>query len=81
MWHVTHDMWHVTLDMWRVTCDKWQVWGGEHSLKISVPQLLLLVIYDIMKIRRKRLTDWLNEWMNQSMTKLFIEQPQLHRVC
>ena len=41
MWHVTYDMWHMTHDM---------LGGGgrgENSLKISAPQLLLFVIYDI----------------------------------
>ena len=23
----------------------------------------------------------INEWMNQLMTKVFVEQPRLHRVC
>ena len=62
-WHVTHDMWHVV--------------GGEHSLKISAPKLLLFVIYDIMKIWRKRLT----HLINQLMTEVIVEQPRLHRVC
>ena len=58
------DMWYVTCDTWYVTCDMWLVWGGEHSLKISAPLLLRFVIYDIMKIWRKRMTDSLNELMN-----------------
>ena len=61
--------------MWKVKCDMSE--GGEHSLKISTPYLLLFVIYDIMKIWRKRLTEWINQWI----TRLFIEQPRLHRVC
>ena len=24
---------------------------------------------------------WINEWISQLMTRLFVEQPQLHRVC
>ena len=48
-WHVTPDMWNVTPDMWHMTCDTWHdTWHvthgtmveGEHSLKISAPQLL-----------------------------------------
>ena len=54
MWHVTHDMWQVTSDMGHFA-------GGEHSLKISAPLLLRFVIFDILKIWRKRLTDWLTE--------------------
>ena len=68
MWHVTCDTWHVTRDMFG--------WG-EHSLKISAPQLLPFVIYDIMKIWRKRIGDWLN----QLITEVIVEQPRLHRVC
>ena len=26
------------------------------------------------------MTQWFNEWMNESMTKLFVEQPRLNRV-
>ena len=51
-------------DRWQVTHDTWHVLGGEHFLKISALYLLLFVIYDIMKIFRKRMTDWINEWMN-----------------
>ena len=57
-------MWHVTCDMWYVTCDTWHVWWAEHSLKISARYLLLFLIYDIMKIRRKRLIDWINKSIN-----------------
>ena len=35
------------------------------------------MIYDILKIRRKRLTDWLTEFI----MRLIVEQPWLHRVC
>ena len=37
---------------------------GEHSLKVSALLLLLFVIYDIMKIGRKRLTDRINQSIN-----------------
>ena len=40
------------------------LWGGEHSLKISAPQLLQFVIYDILKIWRKRLTHQLTQLIN-----------------
>ena len=81
LWHMTCDTWHVTFDMWYVTYDMWLVVRGEHSLKISAPYLLRLVIYDIMKIWRKRLTDWLTDSLNQPITKVLVEQPRLHRVC
>ena len=63
-WHVTHDILHVTRDTWHMTGDTWHAGAGEHSLKISDPWLLLFVIYDIMKIWRKRLTDWINQWIS-----------------
>ena len=63
MWHVTRDMLHAV--------------GGGHSLKISAPYLFWFVIYDILKIRRKKLTEWLPELI----TRLILEQPRLHRVC
>jgi hypothetical protein len=46
-------------------------WSSEHSLKILAPWFLLFVIYDIMKIWRKRLIEWINE----SSKRQFIEQP------
>ena len=38
--------------------------GGEYSLKSSAPYLLWFVIYDILKIGRKRRTESLNELIN-----------------
>ena len=61
MWHMIRDMWHMTCDMGHVTRDMWHVLGGEHSLKISAPCLLRFVIYDNMKIWRKRLTDLMSD--------------------
>ena len=58
MWHVTCAMWHVTRDMWHGTCDMWHVVGVNILSKF---QLFWLVIYDILKIRRKRLMEWLNQ--------------------
>ena len=46
----------MTYDIWHMTRDTWHVWEGEHSFKISAPQLLPFVIYDIMKIWRKMMT-------------------------
>ena len=63
-------MWHVTCDTWHVTRD---IFGGVNILsKFQFP----FVIYDIMKIWRKRMSYLMNEWI----TRLFIEQPRLHRV-
>ena len=38
--------------------------GCEHSLKISAPQLLLFGIDCVLKILNKRITYWINEWIN-----------------
>ena len=40
MLYMTPDTWYVTYDTWHVTHDMWRMVGGEHSLKIPVPQLL-----------------------------------------
>ena len=76
-WHMTcaYDMWHVTHDTWPVTCDMWHMEGGEHSLKISS-------IYFI-RFRWRCFEDtWTkgspNQWRNELMTKVFVEQPRLH---
>ena len=78
--HVTHGMWHVTRDMWHVTGDMWHVVWGEHSIKMSAPYLLWFVIYDILKILRKRMNELMNEWMNKTATKLFVKHPLLNGV-
>ena len=67
----------ITCDTWHVICDTLDFLGGEHSLKISAPYFSLFMIYDITKIWRKRVT----ELINYLITRLFIEQPRLHRVC
>ena len=64
MWHVTCDMWHMTCDMWHVTHDMWQVGGGEPSLKISAPQLLRFPSEGLLKIISQRMTNGVNELMN-----------------
>ena len=38
--------------------------GGEHSLKISAPQLLRFGCNDVLKVWRKRVTHPLNESMS-----------------
>ena len=70
-------MWHLTPDTWYVTRDMWHMVGGEHSLKISAPQLSLFGIDSVLKILKERMTQLINEWM----MKVFIEQPRLQGVC
>ena len=40
----------------------------------------MFVIYDILKIFEEK-ADWLTEWINELITKVFVQQPRLHRVC
>ena len=62
----------------QVTCDT--LWGvGEHSIQISAPQGLLFEIDSVLKILNKRRTQSINGLINELMTKVFIEQPWLHR--
>ena len=68
----TCDMWHVTHDMWYVTHDIWQVGGVKPSLRISALTVWAWRCFEYLKEK--------GEWVNQSVTKVFIEQPQLHRV-
>ena len=63
-------MWHVSRGMWHMV-------EGEHFLKISAPQLLWFGQYSVLKINNKRIIELIEQWM----TKVFVEQPQLHRVC
>ena len=64
-----------------MTPDMWHMVGGERSLKISAPQLLWFGIDSVLKILNKRITDSINECMDELITKVIIEQPRLHRVC
>jgi hypothetical protein len=54
----------------------WHMVGGEHSLTISAPQLLRFGIDSVLEYFEQK-DDLMNLWA----TKLFIEQPWLHRVC
>ena len=73
---MTRDMWHVTHDMWHVTRDRWHTWVGEHCLKISDPYLYRFGSYDVLKEN----DDLINEWMNESVTEVIVENPRLPRV-
>ena len=64
-WHVTRDMWHLPQNMWHVTPDVWHMMEGEHSLKVSAPQLSGLKIDSVMKILNERMTYSVNEWINE----------------
>ena len=66
-WHVTGDTWHVTNSM-----------GWTFSQNFSSLEFLVLNWQCIEYIWTK---GSLNQWINELITSLFIEQPQLHRAC
>ena len=42
----------------------WHLVGGEHSLKISAPQILRFGIDSFLNILNERITQLINEWIN-----------------
>ena len=72
-WHLTYDTFHVTHVTWHVWCDTWHLThgGDDHSLKIQLPSSYSLGDKVFWRYFH---TGSLNEWV----TKVFIEQPQLH---
>ena len=82
LWHVTSDMWHVTRDTWHVTRVTWHMTclgGWTFSQNFSSLALTVCDLWYYEDLQEK--ADGLNRWINESMTRLFIEQPRLHRVC
>ena len=71
MQHMTRDMWHVTPDM---------LWGVNilSKFQLSSPYGFWFILY-FEDLEEK--ADWLTDWINQLLTKVFVEQPQLHQVC
>ena len=75
-WHVTCDMWHVTRDTWHVIR---ATFGGVNILsKFQLPSSYRLWFMILWRSGGK---GWLTESMNEWMTRLFIAQPRLNRVC
>ena len=54
----------MTPETWLVTQAKSHMVGGEHSLKISAPQLLRFGIDRVLKIMNERINQLMKEWMN-----------------
>ena len=77
MWHVTHEMWHVTRDMWHFTCDTQGVVNIVSKCQVPSSKGLEVGCFEEMEEKG----DLINEWINQSVTDVFVEQPRLHRVC
>ena len=82
MWHVTRDMWHVTCDTWDVTHDLF-FWGVVNVLsKFQLPTATALTVCDLWNYEDlEEKADLMNESINQWITRLFIKQRRLHRVC
>ena len=83
IWHLTFDMWHVTCNTWHVTHDMWHMtrdmFGGVNILsKFQLPSSYGLWFMILWRSGGK---GWLSKSVNQWITRLFIEQPRLHRVC
>ena len=71
-------MWQLTRDTWHMTCDTWPVThGGEWTYSQHFSSQALTV-WDWQCLGDSELKDHrLSQWM----TKVFIKQPRLHRVC
>ena len=52
-------------------------WGEVNLLKISAPLLFRFGSEGVLQIFPQRIT----ELLNQLLTKVFVEEPWLHRVC
>ena len=67
---------HVTHDMWCMTCDTW--WGVNVLLKFHLPSFYGLGWTVSWKFWTKGSLD---QWMNKWVTKVYVEQFLLERVC
>ena len=76
IWHVTPGSWHLAPDTWHVTCDTW--WRVNILLKFQVPSSNGLGF--MMSWRLGGKDDSMNQWMNESVTEVVVEQPWLHWV-
>ena len=74
-WHLPPDTWHLTPDTWHLTCDTW--WGVNILSKFQLPSSFDLGGKVIWRSGGK---GSLTYSLDQSVMKLFIEQPRLHRV-
>ena len=76
-WHLTPDTWHLTPDTWHVTGDVW--WRVNIILKFPVHSSNGLGF--MMSWRLGGKDGSLNQWINESVTEVVVEQPRLHWVC
>ena len=71
MWHMTHDTWHRTHDMWHVTCDELEVVNLDRTFQVASSNSL-----GVMVFWRYLNKGSVTKWMNQLMTRVFVEQPK-----
>ena len=75
MWHMTGGTWHVTHNTRHLTFDRlWTL--GQNFRSLALTDWEIGCFEDL-----KEKDDQLNEWINEWVTKLFVEQPRLHRIC
>ena len=56
----------------------WHMVGGEYSLKMSAPQLLLFVVDSVFKILNYSIIQPMNEWMaDKDVYKTALDTPGL----
>ena len=67
-WHMTHDTWHVTRDMWHLV-------GVNILSKFKLPSSYGLGWQWLEDSEQK------DHRITELIKKVFVEQPQLHRVC
>ena len=72
MWHVTWDTSHMTHDTFHVTHDRWGRW--------TYPQNFSSLALTVWEWRCSEDISAKDHWVNQWITKVFVEQPRLHRV-
>ena len=71
------DVWYVTCDTWNVTLVKWHTGGGEDFfLFISAHSFIVFAVMIFMH----RTTELTSKWINNLMTKVFVQQPWLNRI-
>ena len=88
-WHVTCDMWHLrhdklplTFDTWHMTHNIWHVTHGGGWTFSQNFSSLALTVWDLWCLEDwEEKDDSMKEWMNESVTEVFVGQPRLHRVC
>ena len=85
MWHKTHDIWpdtqhltphtrQLTPDIWHLTYDMW--WWVNILSKVQPSSSYGLLVMMFWRFGGK---GWLADWLNESVTEVFAEQPRLQQ--